>query len=59
VLSELKARGMTVLLVEQNFRFARRVADRFYLMEHGRVTTGFPAAEIDGRMGLLREVLGV
>jgi branched-chain amino acid transport system ATP-binding protein len=59
VLTELKARGMTILLVEQNFRFARRIADRFYLMEHGRVTAGFPAAEIEARMPLLHDVLGV
>jgi branched-chain amino acid transport system ATP-binding protein len=59
VLHMLKARGMTVLLVEQNFRFARRVADRFYLMEHGRVTSGFPVDELDARMELLHEVLGV
>jgi branched-chain amino acid transport system ATP-binding protein len=59
VLKMLKARGMTVLLVEQNFRFARRVADRFYLMEHGRVTSGFPVGELDARMELLHEVLGV
>jgi branched-chain amino acid transport system ATP-binding protein len=59
VLKTLKARGMTILLVEQNFRFARRIADRFYLMEHGRVTAGFPVAELDSRMGELHEVLGV
>jgi branched-chain amino acid transport system ATP-binding protein len=59
VLQMLKARGMTVLLVEQNFRFARRVADRFYLMEHGRVTSGFPVGELDARMDTLHEVLGV
>ncbi|PZN56405.1 MAG: ABC transporter ATP-binding protein, partial [Proteobacteria bacterium] len=52
VLAELKARGMTILLVEQNFRFARRVADRFYLMEHGRITAGFPVSELDRRMAL-------
>jgi branched-chain amino acid transport system ATP-binding protein len=59
VLVMLRARGMTVLLVEQNFRFARRIADRFYLMEHGRVTSGFPVAELDARMDQLHEVLGV
>jgi branched-chain amino acid transport system ATP-binding protein len=59
VLKMLKARGMTVLLVEQNFRFARRVADRFYLMEHGRVMSSFPVGELDARMELLHEVLGV
>jgi branched-chain amino acid transport system ATP-binding protein len=59
VLTELKSRGMTILLVEQNFRFARRIADRFYVMEHGNVTLGFPAAELHGRMPMLHEVLGV
>ena len=59
VLAELKARGMTILLVEQNFRFARRIADRFYLMEHGRITAGFPVAELDGNMAQLHDVLGV
>ena len=55
----LKQRGMTVLLVEQNFRFASRIADRFYLMEHGKVMAGFPVAELPDRMGQLHEVLGV
>jgi branched-chain amino acid transport system ATP-binding protein len=55
----LKQRGMTVLLVEQNFRFASRIADRFYLMEHGRVMAGFPVGELPDRMGQLHEVLGV
>jgi len=59
VLAELKARGITILLVEQNFRFARRIADRFYLMEHGKITAGFPVAELDERMALLHDVLGV
>ena len=59
VLAELKARGMTILLVEQNFRFARRIADRFYLMEHGKITAGFPVAELEARMALLHDVLGV
>ena len=59
VLAELKARGMTILLVEQNFRFARRIADRFYLMEHGRITAGFPVGELDEHMALLSDVLGV
>jgi branched-chain amino acid transport system ATP-binding protein len=59
VLAELKTRGMTVLLVEQNFRFASRIADRFFLMEHGRVTADFPADELDNRMNLLHQVLGV
>jgi branched-chain amino acid transport system ATP-binding protein len=59
LLVELKARGMTILLVEQNFRFASRVADRFYLMEHGKVVGGFPVAELSSHMGELHEVLGV
>ena len=59
VLQTLKAQGMTILLVEQNFRFARRVADRFYVMEDGRMIDTFPAAEIDARMDQLHETLGV
>jgi branched-chain amino acid transport system ATP-binding protein len=59
LLVELKARGMTILLVEQNFRFASRVADRFYLMEHGKVVGGFPVGELSSHMGELHEVLGV
>ena len=42
VLVELKRQGMTILLVEQNFRFAKKVADRFYLMEDGRMVDSFP-----------------
>jgi branched-chain amino acid transport system ATP-binding protein len=59
LLATLKKRGMTILLVEQNFRFASRIADRFYLMEHGKVIAGFPVGELEGRMGQLHEVLGV
>ena len=59
LLATLKKRGMTILLVEQNFRFASRIADRFYLMEHGKVITGFPVGELEGRMTQLHEVLGV
>lgn len=59
VLVELKNRGMTILLVEQNFRFARKVADRFYLMEDGRMVSSFPGNELDARMDELHEVLGV
>ena len=58
-LAQLKAAGMTLLLVEQNFRFARRVADRFYLMEDGRILDTFPTAELDARMDQLAEVVGV
>jgi branched-chain amino acid transport system ATP-binding protein len=59
VLIELKKRGMTILLVEQNFRFARKVADRFYLMEDGRMVGSFPGHELDAHMGELHDVLGV
>ncbi|AHK42551.1 MULTISPECIES: ABC transporter ATP-binding protein [Ensifer] len=59
VLKTLKERGMTVLLVEQNFRFASKVADRFYLMDHGRMVGEFPVSELSDRMGMLHDVLGV
>ena len=59
VLQELRARGLTVVLVEQNFRFASRVADRFYVMDHGVITHGFPVGEVDARMDSLHETLGV
>ena len=56
---ELKARGFTVLLVEQNFRFAQTVADRHYVMEHGRVVDMVPNAELMSSMDRLHEYLGV
>jgi len=59
ILRELKSRGMTVVLVEQNFRFASRVADRFYLMDHGRIKAGFPVSELETNMGMLNKELGV
>ena len=59
LLVTLKKRGMTILLIEQNFRFASRVADRFYLMEHGKVVAGFPVGDLPDRMTQLHEVLGV
>ena len=59
VLVELRARGMTVVLVEQNFRFASKVADRFYLMDHGQMVGSFPVAELPANMAMLNTVLGV
>ncbi|MEX6507007.1 ABC transporter ATP-binding protein [Jiella sp. M17.18] len=59
VLIELKKKGMTLLLVEQNFRFARKVADRFYLMEDGHILESFAVGELDARMDRLHEVVGV
>lgn len=50
---------MTILLVEQNFRFASRIADRFYLMDHGQMVSEFPVGELSGRMDMLHKVLGV
>ncbi|MCG6116511.1 MAG: ABC transporter ATP-binding protein, partial [Mesorhizobium sp.] len=59
ILIELKKRGLTVLLVEQNFRFAARVADRFYLMDHGTVVDSFATADLPHHQQRLNEVLGV
>jgi len=55
----LKAEGFTILLVEQNFRFAATVADRHYVMEHGRVVDQIPNAELDAHMTKLHDYLGV
>src|ERR687888_1742156 len=59
VIRQLKARGFTILLVEQNFRFAATVADRHYVMEDGRVVDMIGAAELDANMGKLQAYLGV
>ncbi|TPN81998.1 ABC transporter ATP-binding protein [Mesorhizobium sp. CU2] len=59
LLAALKRRGMTILLVEQNFRFAARIADRFYLMDHGKVVESFPVAQLSAHTEKLHEVLGV
>ncbi|MCX7378891.1 MAG: ABC transporter ATP-binding protein [Alphaproteobacteria bacterium] len=56
---EIKALGFTVLLVEQNFRFAATVADRHYVMEHGKVIDMIPNAELERSMDKLHEYLGV
>jgi branched-chain amino acid transport system ATP-binding protein len=55
----LKAEGFTILLVEQNFRFAATVADRHYVMEHGRVVDMVPNAELSIHMNKLHDYLGV
>ncbi|WP_343718418.1 ABC transporter ATP-binding protein [Inquilinus sp.] len=59
LLRTLKAQGMTILLVEQNFRFASTLADRHYVMEDGRVVAEFRRDEMAGKMELLHETLGV
>lgn len=55
----LKAKGYTILLVEQNFRFAAPLADRFYVMEHGKIVKHFPQAELNQNLAMLNEFLGV
>jgi branched-chain amino acid transport system ATP-binding protein len=55
----LKEQGFTILLVEQNFRFASTVADRYYVMEHGRVVDRFANAELDANVDKLHDYLGV
>jgi branched-chain amino acid transport system ATP-binding protein len=55
----LKAQGFTILLVEQNFRFAQTVADRYYVMEHGRVIDRLTNSELDANQEKLHEYLGV
>jgi branched-chain amino acid transport system ATP-binding protein len=56
---KLRDRRFTIVMVEQNFRFAAPLADRFYVMEHGRIVEGFAAGELQAKMGLLHEYLGV
>jgi len=58
-ISRLKAEGFTILLVEQNFRFASRIADRHYVMENGRVVDMIPNAELESNLGKVHEYLGV
>ena len=58
-IASLKAQGFTILLVEQNFHFAATVADRYYVMEHGRIVDHFAAAELKANTEKLHEYLGV
>jgi branched-chain amino acid transport system ATP-binding protein len=55
----LKAKGFTIIMVEQNFRFAAPLADRFYVMEHGQIVEGFSSQELPNKMNMLHEYLGV
>jgi branched-chain amino acid transport system ATP-binding protein len=50
---------MTDVILEQNFRFAARLADRFYVMEHGQIVETFAASTLDAKMPVLNELLGV
>lgn len=58
-ISTLKAQGFTILLVEQNFRFAATVADRYYVMENGRIVDQFSADELGANAEKLHDYLGV
>jgi len=55
----LREKGYTVVMVEQNFRFAAPLADRLYVMEHGEIVERFAAAELQEKMPVLNELLGV
>ena len=55
----LKEQGFTILLVEQNFRFASTVADRYYIMEHGKIVEQFANSELNKKLDTLHEYLGV
>ena len=58
-IQELRRRGYTIVMVEQNFRFAAPLADRFYIMEHGRIVQAFAAAQLQDKMTMVQEFLGV
>ena len=58
-IARLKKEGFTILLVEQNFRFAATVADRYYIVEHGKIIDGFANAELQANMDKLHTYLGV
>ena len=58
-IARLKSEGFTILLVEQNFRFASTVADRYYIVEHGKVIDGFANSELSANMDKLHTYLGV
>ena len=58
-IARLKKEGFTILLVEQNFRFASTVADRYYVVEHGKVIDGFANSELEANMDKLHTYLGV
>ena len=58
-IARLKKQGFTILLVEQNFRFASTVADRYYIMEHGKMVDQFANSELNAKLETLHEYLGV
>ncbi|MGI4848487.1 MAG: ABC transporter ATP-binding protein [Janthinobacterium lividum] len=59
MITTLKAKGYTIVMVEQNFRFAAPLADRFYVVEHGQIVESFAAAELEAKMPVLNVLLGV
>jgi len=59
MITTLKAKGYTIVMVEQNFRFAAPLADRFYVVEHGQIVETIASAELTAKMPLLTELLGV
>ena len=59
MIKTLKAKGYTIVMVEQNFRFAAPLADRFYVMEHGQIVETFAASELSAKMPVLNQLLGV
>jgi branched-chain amino acid transport system ATP-binding protein len=59
MITTLKEKGYTIVMVEQNFRFAAPLADRFYVIEHGQIVETIASAELNARMPALTELLGV
>jgi branched-chain amino acid transport system ATP-binding protein len=59
LISTLRAKGFTIVMVEQNFRFAAPLADRFYIMEHGQMIETFSQAQLSDKMNMLHEFLGI
>jgi len=59
MITTLKSKGYTIVMVEQNFRFAAPLADRFYVMEHGQIVETFVSSELSDKMPVLTELLGV
>ena len=59
MITTLKAKGYTIVMVEQNFRFAAPLADRFYVVEHGQIVETIASSELSAKMPVLTELLGV
>ena len=59
MITTLRSKGYTIVMVEQNFRFAAPLADRFYVVEHGQIVETFASSELNAKMPVLTELLGV